>query len=239
MIASYSRNFIFIKTKKTAGTSAEMVLSAWCSERDVCTPISPASAELARRALGGMPRNFTDDPAVEAELHAAIASGEQRAIRKARRGAKDIRQFGGHEAATTVRSALPDLWEGAFKFAVERHPYEKAVSQAFMRVRAYPALTFGEILDDIIAKERYRTYQLYTDRRKRVIVDELVPFDRMWQRIGELGASFGQAMPETLPRAKATSRTDRRPAREILTEAQRRRIARAAAFEFELMGFEP
>lgn len=239
MIASFSRNFIFIKTKKTAGTSAEIILGSWCSEEDICTPIGPASAELMRRSLGGLPRNFTPDREGEARLHAAIESGNQRTIRERRRATKVLRQFGSHESARTVRSALPELWERAFKFAVERHPYEKCVSQAYMRVSANPARTFQEILEQVIARETYRGYALYTDWRRKVIVDEVVPFDSMWQRIGELGASFGRTMPEVLPRAKGTSRTDRRPAREILTGAQRRRIARAAAFEFELMGFEP
>lgn len=239
MIASYSRNFIFIKTKKTAGTSAEIVLSAWCSGDDVCTPIGPPSAELLRKELGGQPRNFTPDREVEASLRAAIDSGDPRAIRQARQASKATRQFGGHEAATTVRSAMPELWEKAFKFAVERHPYEKAVSQAYMRLHASPGRTFEEVLDEIVVKATYRTHYLYTDRLGRVIVDEVVSFDRMWERIGTLGASFGASMPAELPRAKGNSRTDRRPAREILSEAQRKRIARTAAFEFELMGFEP
>ena len=47
MIASFSRGFVFIKGRKTAGTSIEIALSRFCSEGDVITPgsrskISPA-----------------------------------------------------------------------------------------------------------------------------------------------------------------------------------------------------
>lgn len=42
MIISHKYQFIFIKTRKTAGTSIETYLSQYCGDLDVLTPISPA-----------------------------------------------------------------------------------------------------------------------------------------------------------------------------------------------------
>ena len=39
-IVSYNKNFIFIKTNKTAETSMEVALSKFCGAEDVITPIS-------------------------------------------------------------------------------------------------------------------------------------------------------------------------------------------------------
>lgn len=39
MIASYKCNFIFIKTRKTAGTSVELALGEHCGPDDIITPI--------------------------------------------------------------------------------------------------------------------------------------------------------------------------------------------------------
>ena len=39
MIISHKHQFIFIKTRKTAGTSIEIALAPYCSEMDVLTPI--------------------------------------------------------------------------------------------------------------------------------------------------------------------------------------------------------
>jgi len=42
MIISHKYQFIFIKTRKTAGTSIEAYLSQYCGDKDVVTPIHPA-----------------------------------------------------------------------------------------------------------------------------------------------------------------------------------------------------
>ena len=39
MIVSHSRKFIFLKTRKTAGTSLEIALSKYCGPEDVLAPI--------------------------------------------------------------------------------------------------------------------------------------------------------------------------------------------------------
>ena len=42
MIVSHEHEFIFVKTRKTAGTSLEVFLEPLCGEQDVVTPVSPA-----------------------------------------------------------------------------------------------------------------------------------------------------------------------------------------------------
>ena len=52
MIVSFSKRFIFIKTRKTAGTSMEIALSGQCADGDIVTPIVPED-ELLRFRQGG------------------------------------------------------------------------------------------------------------------------------------------------------------------------------------------
>ena len=40
MIVSHAHKFIFLKTKKTAGTSIELALSTLCGDEDVITPLT-------------------------------------------------------------------------------------------------------------------------------------------------------------------------------------------------------
>src|SRR5665809_5038 len=53
MIISHKHRFIFVKTRKTAGTSIEVYLSRYCGAHDVVTPIMPPVAgHEARNAYG-------------------------------------------------------------------------------------------------------------------------------------------------------------------------------------------
>ena len=68
MIVSHEHRFIFLKTRKTAGTSVEIALSGICGPDDIITPITPAD-EVLRADLRG-PQNFASPPLVrEATNH--------------------------------------------------------------------------------------------------------------------------------------------------------------------------
>jgi hypothetical protein len=214
MIASFAHEFIFVKTRKVGGTSLEIVLSSWCSGRDICTPIPPRD-ELIRAEYGGAPRNFR-------------ATGAKPA-------------FYNHMPATDVHAALPGLWSRAFKFSVDRHPYEKVVSRAWWNVGrrgGSPEQELEAEIDQAIATKSYLNYPLYCEG-ERVIVDEVWRYEEMWDRLEALAERLGQALPDAPPRAKGGHRRDRRPAREVLSPEQRRRIAEDARIEFELLGYEP
>ena len=53
MIFSKQNDFLFIKGRKVAGTSAEMALSTICGPEDIITPITPIDElERLRRRVG-------------------------------------------------------------------------------------------------------------------------------------------------------------------------------------------
>src|SRR5688500_5370474 len=58
MIISHESSFIFLKTRKTAGTSLDVALSRFCGPMDVITPLNPDGAEM-RGNLGYLgPQNY-------------------------------------------------------------------------------------------------------------------------------------------------------------------------------------
>jgi len=56
MIVSHEHKFIFLKTKKTAGTSIELALTELCGPQDVITPLT--EIDEARRTNGRGPQNW-------------------------------------------------------------------------------------------------------------------------------------------------------------------------------------
>ena len=213
MIASFTHDFIFVKTRKVGGTSLEIVLSSWCSGRDIVTPIT-AEDEAIRARFGGAAHNFR-----------ATGGGVA---------------FFNHMPAVQIRQALPGLWCQAFKFAVDRHPYEKVVSRAWWNIGrrgGSPETELDAEIEQAIATRSYLNYPLYC-AGGQVIVDEVWRHEEMWDRLARLAERLGQAVPTAPPRAKGEYRRDRRPAHEVLTAEQRARIAEDARIEFELLGYE-
>ena len=118
MIVSHRHRFLFVKTKKTAGTSLEIALSGICGPEDVITPISPPD-EAERRRLGYPgPRNL--EPATSRR-------GGLELVRRLRR--RDAPRFRNHMPAAGIRRLVPQaVWDGYFKFCFDRNPWDRAVS---------------------------------------------------------------------------------------------------------------
>lgn len=57
MIISHFRHFIFVRTRKTASTSCEIILSRGAGPNDVITPISPRDERLRSLWGGSAPQN--------------------------------------------------------------------------------------------------------------------------------------------------------------------------------------
>jgi hypothetical protein len=201
MIVSYSKNFIFIKTKKTASTTVEAVLGAACSDDDVVTLTTMRAGDVYR-ANGSFFRHMTAE-----------------------------------EAYPLID---PKFWDAAYKITVERHPYEKAVSQAFYKFPKQKTRSIGnmgEYLDRIVREGDYPGFPRWSIGGK-VAVDDFIRQENLKADLDRVGARLGIPIPDELPQMKTRTRTDRRPAREILTDAQKAIVYERCAKEFELLGYE-
>jgi hypothetical protein len=234
MIASYSKDLIFIKTQKTGGTSIEIVLSSWCSGRDICTLISPED-EIIRYQYGGAAMNFSDDRSAEEELAKFARAADIDAISRFKQ--QHTGRFYNHMPASIVREELPDLWGRALKITVERHPYERAISMAYFRNYA-KNLERSESIDMAINDPGFPNYPTYT-QNGRVLVDRFIRYEHLANDLAAVASELGAPVPAALPQAKARFRTDRRPAHEVLTPNQKRRIRDITGPEFEIMGYQP
>jgi hypothetical protein len=153
------------------------------------------------------------------------------------------RKFDAHTNAKAVaRMVGEDFWRAAFKFASERHPYEKAVSLAFYKLRRFKRepseAEIARFIDQTVSAGAYRGFRVYSIDG-RPVVDDFIRHENFAADLRRICERVGIACPDELPQRKAKIRADPRPAREILSAAQKRAIFEHCREEFELLGYEP
>jgi hypothetical protein len=228
VIVSHTHRLIFIKTKKTAGTSMEIALSAICGPDDVITPISERD-EVERRRLGYRgPQNcrvrfgrYRSQDALRLALH------------------REPLRFYNHTPAPEIRRLLPrEVWDGYYKFCFDRNPWDKAISHYYWQGGD---ARFGNIKDFLLSGrgQPYSNYHLYSIRGFPAM-DKIYRYEEIESALADVSDRLRLDAPLRLPnsRAKARSRDDRRHYREILTAEETEMIAVACAREIRLLGYE-
>ncbi len=229
MIISHSHRFIFLKTNKTAGTSVEIALSKFCDDRDVLTPFNAADEDLRQELGARRSQNY------QASLREySPADWASRLLR----GEKRLR-FYNHIPAALVQSRVPkDVWLNYYKFCIERNPWDRVVSSYFWRNKTEPRPSVSEWLDSGGHKILKQNGQDLYCIDGKIVVDRVLRFENLAAELDEVRQSLALQQPLDLPRAKGDFRKDRRHYRDILTSAERDRIAQDFAFEIATFGYE-
>ncbi|MEJ2125016.1 MAG: hypothetical protein P8166_10970 [Candidatus Thiodiazotropha sp.] len=168
-IISFKYNFIFIKTRKVGGTSLEVELSKRIEQRAIVTPISPA-------VEGHTPRNY--------ESHSG-----------------SMGNFYNHMTAIEIQDRLGKAaFDNMYKFTIEREPVSKCISHFHMLRNSSIHNNNGcyklswdeycEAGDFPIDVEKYSDIR---DGRRRLICDEVIPYETMNVRLGEIMKKRGIA----------------------------------------------
>ena len=152
--------------------------------------------------------------------------------------ARNHEGFYNHIPASQVQEKVPrEVWDGYFKFCVERNPWDKTLSHYhMMKYRSGGALTFDEYL---ATGDLPVSHPLYTDATgSRIIVDRVLRYERLMQDLGAVFGLLGVPFEGSLHvNAKGEYRTDRRPYHEVYTEAQRWRVEQVFAWEIRTHGY--
>ncbi|MFA9409449.1 MAG: sulfotransferase family 2 domain-containing protein, partial [Candidatus Dadabacteria bacterium] len=231
MIISHKYKFIFIKTRKTAGSSIQIYLSDHCGQDDIVSPIDRPERPYNPRNYRGFYNPVPE--LMERHSPAKIVRTLGRFL--------SLKKFQSHIKARELRGRIPrDIWDGYFKFTVERNPWDKVLSHYHFVRQRYSKydknISFEEYLD--VAELPYN-YTKYTDLENNIIVDRVVKYEHLNEELGEIFQELGVPFSGSLgPTEKSHYRKDRRPYQEVYTPEQKLAVAKLFDQEIEMHGYE-
>lgn len=226
MIISHKHKFIFIKTRKTAGTSLEIALSKVCGDEDVITPLVPEDEAIRVNAGFRTAQNYRI-PFKDYHIRDWM-----RLLFKQKRT-----QFFNHIAAAQVMAHIPvEIWKDYYKFCFERNPWDKLVSMYFYKYPQEPRPSIIDFIQSPIARN-LSNFPLYAVSGE-VVVDHVYRYENLKQELDKVYEILHLAGVPALPNAKGAFRKDRRNYRELLTYTEREAIAQMCADEIALLGYE-
>lgn len=233
MIISHLHKFIFVKTRKTGGTSMEIALSAHCGPMDVITRIT-AEDEAYRQELGFPgPQNLDVPFARSVPFTRSLAREMLRT-----RGRRRTLQYRNHFSAATIRRCVgAEVWDNYFTFTIERNPFDKAISRYHWEGRHrkdWPTI------DDYVCSAPTRflsDWDIYAID-DRAAVDFVLRYESLAEHLDVLSARLGIQVRLPERRAKGGFRSDRRDYRDVLSPVSRSKIEGVCWREMSMLGYQ-
>ncbi len=242
MIISHKHKFIFLKTRKTAGTSIEIFLSQHCGKDDIITPLVKEDEDI-RKEQNIFPQNY-----FEHELQSKILlliknttkplhpflkkSSHLRSLRNS------DKLFWNHMPGYEVREKIgEEIWNSYYKFSFERNPWDKIVSLYFWEKKGDE---FDEqSFDDYINTRKYLNcynYPTYT-YQDEVIVDFVCKYENLKDDLLKVCNKIGIDFDSELPKAKSKYRPKQHHYSYYYNDKTRELIRNHFKKEIELHGY--
>ncbi len=227
MIISHKHKFIFLKTRKTAGTSVEFALRTLCGPDDIITPIGDEEGIK----MGLPPQHYAYSPPFLSRdwlywLHNRLKDNSAPT------------NFYNHIPGWRVRRRVgEDVWNSYFKFCFERNPWDREVSLYFFRRGRHK---FADSFDGhlkTVRRRKLRNWEIYTEKN-RTSVDFIGRYENLEMDLKLALQRCGVNWTGELPHAKGRFRTDKRHYREFYDDWSRDLIANIYRREIECFGYE-
>ncbi len=226
MIISHKHKFIFIKTRKTAGTSIEIALSSICGEDDIITPISFDDEKERKKLKYRGPQNYKIN----------IKKYSKRDFLEFAIRRKRLCFYNHMPAEEIVKYIDKKTWDNYFKFTFDRNPYDKIVSLFYYMKgdeKYKSILSFLKNGNLNLAK----SYDMYTLNRI-VAVDKIYKFEEMQEAFIDISVKLKLEKALEIPKfkAKSSSRKVKNP-KHLLDNESIKIIDIALAREIKLLGY--
>jgi hypothetical protein len=222
VIVSHDHGFVFLKTRKTAGTSVEMVLEPFC--RPPGAEVSEKTPTLVSRH-GIVGRRLTPRSRLERLLFR--------------------RDWYNHMTAAEVRAGLgPDRWARYRKVAALRNPFDLAVSRYHWELARHglpEAEDFAETrgrFAEMVQSGRFDGDHGIVHLDGHFVADTVVRFETL---AADVAALVQQLVPGAaaapLPHTKKTANRRQHPVADYYDAASIAAIRKSSAWVFDRFGY--
>ncbi len=215
MLVSHRHRFIYLKTKKTAGTSVELYFQPFCMP-----PESPSQGRAG---------------ALVSEYGIVGSRGKQHGGR---------RDWRAHMPAKKIRERLgEEAWHGYLRFATIRNPYDKALSAYFFYKHRRGEAIGDPALERDAFQVWLETHGPPMDRNKLMIDDEyclsdVIRYESLLADLERICTRVGVAFePDRLTRKKSGIRPPWATADAMYSDAGRTMVSERYALEIEMFGY--
>ena len=217
MIINHKYKFIFLKTRKTAGTSIEIALSKHCDTNDIIT--LSKKDKRKRQELGfGEVQNYN----VPLRFYTKLDW-----LRYLGRGKR--KEFFNHASAHFIRENVgEDIWRSYFKFCFERNPFDKAISRYYWSTRE-PRPEISDYLESVQIN-LLSNWDIYTIN-DQIAVDFVGRYENLEDDLAIVKDKLGIFGELSLPKAKGAYRLNRDHYSNVLNPQARTRIELICAKE--------
>jgi hypothetical protein len=195
MIISFSREFVFLKTRKTAGTSTEIVLRDLCSDDDILTPLRPEELQLTTR---GAQNNLF--PYGSWPIHEKIRwfLGNRSVTNRPLCG------FANHTPAAEIARRFPGPFARFLKIGGIRNPFDLQVSLYFWRIKKLPSPPAFEEWMHGEPPPCLNNWEIIT-KDGALILDVVLRYETLQEDLASLASRLGEPL-RSLPSAKGGTR---------------------------------
>jgi Sulfotransferase family len=228
MIISHLHRFIFIKTNKSGSTSIEAAISQLCGPDDIITPFREDNEQYRQ---GNRPQNYRiDHPLKPKRLLWRKLLGRPERYYHASVGYYE------HMPAWRVRAYLgEDVWNGYFKFAFDRNPWDRQISWYFYKTKSEAQRPSFE---RFMASRRHAyvdNYQLYAIDGTPTM-DFIGRYEQLEQDLKNVLSILGLNNAINLPKTNVTKAREK-GYRSYYSADTRALVADWYAREIELLGY--
>lgn len=247
MILSKKNKFIFIKGKKVAGTSVEVLLSGVCGAHDIITPITPID-ERCRIAAGFCAaQNYSVVP--EAAMR-YISTVKGTPIKNLGEIKTPREKYYNHMSLKHVIGSFGSISEDWSVFAIDRCPYRKLISFANMRPHLKYYKSTGSAMEcDLVslkkslaklfesgAIDRVKNIDLYKDQDGKMRATVL-RYENLAEDLSKYLATLGIGNYPMLKHLKKGLGSNSIELKTVFTKCQIKQVNDCFAEEFEVFGY--